>query len=259
MARSRWFGGQVMRKMLCAALAAAGLMASALPANAAAVLDVNNYKAFFPASGTEASSYYQGGAFPYLSINLYQTWTVGMTGYLTGIDIFGQYSGADGAFRLEVFKGGNPTAAGAFSAANLLGAVSRPFTTPKPPGIAYPISFDFGAANIFAQAGDMLTFRMSVDPCATQTCVRRFSTINNGSGGQTTNGYAGGGLFTKQGVLPITALNADANFRTFMAPVPEPATWAVMIVGFGVAGARLRRRGAVDRGALARGPWMGSR
>jgi len=235
-----------MWKELCAALAAAGLMASASPAGAAAVLDVNNYKAFSPVSGWEASSYYQGGQFPfeYLHTNLYQTWTVGMSGYLAGIDIFGRYVGADGNFRLEVFKGGNPTAAGAFSNANLLGAVSRPFATPQPPGAAYLMSFDFTSANIFAEAGQKLTFRMSVDPCATRTCIRRFGTMPNGSGGQTTNGYAGGGLFTKQGFGGITALNTDANFRTFMAPVPEPATWAVMIVGFGVAGSGLRRRRA---------------
>lgn len=232
-----------MRKQLCAALAGAGLMA-ALPAAAAVVMDVNNYKGFFPSSGFEASSYYQGGPFPYLHTNLYQTWTVGVAGQLVGIDIYGQYQGADGNFRLEVFRGGNPTAAGAFSSANLLGVVNRAFTTPKPPGFAYAMSFDFTSADIFAEAGEKLTFRMSVDPCATTTCVRRFTTYPNGSGGQTTNGYAGGGLFTKQGFGAITALNTDANFRTFMAPVPEPATWAILIVGFGVAGAGLRRQRA---------------
>lgn len=235
-----------MRKQLCAALAGAGLMACALPAAAAVVMDVNNYKAFFPSSGFEASSYYQGGPFPfdYLHTNLYQTWTVGVAGQLVGIDIYGQYQGADGNFRVEVFKGGNPTAAGAFSSGNLLGVVNRAFTTPKPPGFAYPMSFDLTSADIFAEAGEKLTFRMSVDPCATRTCVRRFTTYPNGSGGQTTNGYTGGGLFTKQGFGGITALNSDANFRTFMAPVPEPATWAILIVGFGVAGAGLRRQRA---------------
>jgi len=235
-----------MWKQLCAALAGAGCLAFALPAEAAAVVDVDNYKAFTPVSGFEASSYYQGGAFPfdYLHTNLYQTWTVGTSGYLAGIDIYGRYQGAGGNFRLEVFKGGNPTAGGAFSSANLLGGVSRPFATPQPPGLAYPISFDFSAANIFAEAGDKLTFRMSVDPCATPTCVRRFTTYSNGSGGQTTNGYAGGGLFTKQGFGGITALNTDANFRTFMTAVPEPSTWAILIVGFGVAGSALRRRRA---------------
>lgn len=238
-----------MRKAICAALVAAGLMACALPAGAATVMDVNNYKAFFPVSGWDASSYYQGGPFPfdYLHTNLYQTWTVGVSGQLTGIDIYGRYQGANGNFRVEVFKGGNPTAAGAFSSANLLGLVSRPFTTPQPPGVAYAMSFDFTSADIFAEAGDKLTFRMSVDPCATPTCVRRFTTYPNGSGGQTTNGYAGGGLFTKQGFGGITALNSDANFRTFMAPVPEPSTWATLIVGLGAAGSVLRRRRAASR------------
>ena len=42
----------------------------------------------------------------------------------------------------------------------------------------------------------------------------------------------------------------DANFpggeiRTFLQPVPEPASWALMLSGFGVLGAWLRRRRAV--------------
>jgi hypothetical protein len=33
--------------------------------------------------------------------------------------------------------------------------------------------------------------------------------------------------------------------------VPEPATWAMMIIGFGVAGGALRRRPAAARGLIA--------
>lgn len=53
------------------------------------------------------------------------------------------------------------------------------------------------------------------------------------------------------------ALSFIVNYRvespmayrlTVTAPVPEPATWAMMIVGFGLSGAALRRRG----GAVAR-------
>jgi hypothetical protein len=37
----------------------------------------------------------------------------------------------------------------------------------------------------------------------------------------------------------------DSDLRTPAAPVPEPATWAMMIAGFGLAGAVMRRRRAV--------------
>ena len=46
--------------------------------------------------------------------------------------------------------------------------------------------------------------------------------------------------------------NAAAN----LAAVPEPATWAIMIMGFGAIGAVIRRRRAVP--ALAQfSPWAG--
>ena len=35
------------------------------------------------------------------------------------------------------------------------------------------------------------------------------------------------------------------DHETFTANVPEPATWALMIAGFGLAGTTLRRRRAV--------------
>jgi hypothetical protein len=34
----------------------------------------------------------------------------------------------------------------------------------------------------------------------------------------------------------------SGEIRGFLAPAPEPATWAMMILGFGLAGTTLRRR-----------------
>jgi hypothetical protein len=44
---------------------------------------------------------------------------------------------------------------------------------------------------------------------------------------------------------PTYAFTTAQAFRDFgaLAPVPEPATWAMMIAGFGMAGAMSRRRG----------------
>jgi len=68
-----------------------------------------------------------------------------------------------------------------------------------------------------------------------------------------TDAYAGGQAFGVQSYpnCPNTpASNCDLNFRvigtTATGAVPEPATWAMMIAGFGMIGGALRRR---SRGA----------
>lgn len=45
--------------------------------------------------------------------------------------------------------------------------------------------------------------------------------------------------------------NPRLQTQVYMAPVPEPSTWAMMIVGFGVAGAALRSRRRVGAAATA--------
>ena len=35
----------------------------------------------------------------------------------------------------------------------------------------------------------------------------------------------------------------DRGFRTYVDAVPEPAVWSLMIAGFGLVGAGMRRRG----------------
>lgn len=62
--------------------------------------------------------------------------------------------------------------------------------------------------------------------------------------------YAGGPLYLNLGAPSdfTTCCNMTLAFQTFVessAPVPEPASWLLMLVGFGGAGALLRRRRAV--------------
>ena len=58
------------------------------------------------------------------------------------------------------------------------------------------------------------------------------------------------GIFSFDGVHPTAAVQAaiarDINRQFSLAPVPEASTWAMMIVGFGFIGARLRRTRVTD-------------
>lgn len=63
--------------------------------------------------------------------------------------------------------------------------------------------------------------------------------------------YAGGRLISAVSTYPNcagAANNCDANFRVagnlLVAAVPEPATWAMLIIGFGMVGGALRRQAA---------------
>jgi hypothetical protein len=58
--------------------------------------------------------------------------------------------------------------------------------------------------------------------------------------------------WTASGNYQLRALNSPTRqSQVFLAAVPEPATWAMMIVGFGAIGATLRRRRVAGTSALA--------
>jgi hypothetical protein len=66
-----------------------------------------------------------------------------------------------------------------------------------------------------------------------------FTNSNNYAGGEHFNPVGAPGLYGQTG--------ADLNFRTHVDPsatgaIPEPASWALLIAGFGFAGAMARRR-----------------
>jgi hypothetical protein len=64
------------------------------------------------------------------------------------------------------------------------------------------------------------------------------------------NDNFGGDGFVAKGTVRLKADGGSANevlFKNgdYTAPVPEPGAWALMIAGFGLAGAALRRRRAI--------------
>lgn len=180
--------------------------------------------------------------------NAFQTWTVGQTGFLSQIDIFShavhvwspdgiQWGGQDYDFlvTLTILGGGTATTPGTTE----LGSVSKSAAEIGP--ITTTAAFDVSSLGIRASQGDVLTLKMSVDRCEESYCSTTWYSpfIINGIGN--TNGYAGGSAFTqtKYGQFDF-GYAYDLNFRTWMSAVPEPSTWAMMIVGFGAAGAMIR-------------------
>ena len=91
------------------------------------------------------------------------------------------------------------------------GASYLNFTTATINGTDIPITVDVGTRTV-VRTGKLLDFRL---PAGLQTLIFR--------------GNAG------------TAARYDGNF-TLLAAVPEPATWAMMIAGFGMVGVGMRRR-----------------
>ena len=236
----------------CIALAALSLAATTA---SAATIDVDNLlvgEITDSATGLGALSALTHPDFP-RTVYAYQTWTVGQSGKLAQVDLFSSPSSAysdDGG----VYDGGPPfpfdvtlTILGggtAFAPGDqVLGSITKSADDVVSLGVT---AFDFSDQGIFAAAGTLLTWRMSVEACPALYCVQAWTNTNDfsGSGGGNTNGYAGGGAFGEENGVLYNFNHIDLNFRTWMA-VPEPATWGLMILGFMGVGGMLRRERAL--------------
>lgn len=105
-------------------------------------------------------------------------------------------------------------------------------------------SFDTSALNIFLNSGEQ--FAIAVLPSQQQTTLFFWEagddTYSAGAG------YGGFRLAEPDGDDYAWGISSslparDYGFQTWMAAVPEPESWAMMIIGFAVAGAAMRRRG----------------
>ena len=235
---------------LCVALAVLSMAATTA---SAATVDVDNLLEGSWAGSVSGFSARSAEIVPGSRITDYafQTWTVGQTGKLAQVDLVGSVGSAystDGVsyqageplsfdVTLTILGGGTTFTPGD----QVLGSVTKSAADVVNYGVT---SFDLSALDIYAAAGTMLTWRMSVDECPMLYCVQGWFNANDftASGGGTTNGYAGGGAFLEGNGVLYNFGQFDLNFRTLMA-VPEPATWALMILGLiGVGGALRRQR-----------------
>lgn len=228
----------------------AGLAALALSsgAQAASSIDVDNL--VVPPNGVYgtfffADSGFEGGQPSGRALS--QTWTVGKTGKLDRVDLVTVAVGResldgvtfdydkDFSITLTILRGGTASAPGGVQVASISKMSSEI-------GKSGFLGFDLGDQAFSASAGDILTWTMSVGSCPEiYFCSRIWGNLYSFNDGSTSNGYAGGSMFAMGRDGPVIVPAHDLNFRTWMSAVPEPTTWAMMIVGFGLAGATLRR------------------
>ena len=176
-----------------------------------------------------------------------ETFTVGLTGYLTEVDLrVGQYGPAAG----NPFSAGNftvdvrSTVAGVpgVSSTSVLASVTTSLASlpgePAPPGFAPGFtSFVFSGTGPLVHAGDVLAITTSNDTTGSSYWVW--------GGGA----YGGGNPFLKR--VPATAWAADDSqdfsFETFVTPLPLPSAVGEGLVGLACVAAVMwatRRKGA---------------
>lgn len=208
-----------------AAIATALFLLSA-PGTAAAAVQLDQFNV--PETGFFGAIFGAGFGSP-----IEQSFTVGLDGHLDSVDVglMELFTGSGGVRFDLIDAGGGVLASVQKPAADLPDSYFHYDALPK---------FDLTYAGISVASGDLLRFRLT--PYGDSTTAINFI-------GQ--SAYGGGSLST--GGLNFPA--SDLAFRTYVdvSAVPEPGVWALMIVGFGLAGGALRLGRRSAAGALAAG------
>lgn len=208
------------RMLMAAALAVSGLVAGVAPAHAATVVQ--------DAGGTRGTSIFQYGP-------IGQSFT--MVG--TSLTSFG--------FQFQTLSTSAGNAALTFSllAGDTLGGqlLKQVSATPAAGAARQNFWYDFDLGGISLSDGTTYT---AVVSATTDRLGLVYGPASNG----TVDGYAGGTLLTTKPAFNAasncTKGICDANFRFTSTgatggAVPEPATWALLMLGFGAVGYTLRR------------------
>lgn len=235
------------------------LLLAPLPAAATTVIDTDALVRFNPAAqGIVLSGIGRGMpsmAFPNPPNNRsVQSFTAGRAGRLEAIEfqIFRQSSFGPGQLFLDLiegdYRGGARTVLGSqqFAVADL-----RPTTTGR--DLEPLLRFDTAGFGLDLLIGSRYSVVFSIVPDGQSSMALLL--VGNSLGIEEVPGvgfrpiversnYAGGDLasINSQGGVGAAGLN-DIGFRTFVSStVPEPDSWAMLIVGFGLTGAGMRRR-----------------
>jgi PEP-CTERM motif len=219
-------------------------LTSAQPSAAAIVVDQD---AFVPPSNGRIVTTIGNAAPNLVNAIAGQTVTAGIAGRLDSIELQGSLATPGGIiFGFTLFDG-NLSAGG-----RVVGSLN--VVTVRPPvGGAPPILFNLAGFGYNVTPGQLFSFSISIVEGSTLPNARLI--IGSFSGGVPPapppilnfNDYAGGTRFVSNNDSPFIAqLNGDLGFRTFVdtaiAGVPEPESWAMMIIGFGLIGACARQR-----------------
>lgn len=239
------------------------MLASISPASAAVVVDQSNI-AVAPSGG---SIIYQifgspintnpiGTVQNLIQATGIQFVTAGITGLLSAVDLqmtrFNTQN-LNGAFEVVIANNVTFDANGQTQSGNILGTAFGNVSTLSATGGI--VNFDLSALGISFNTGDQFVIGLrnpapfsgvfgwaagtSTDVPGVPFNVANFTPINYAGG----NAYRG--INPYLGGNPTYVPHVDLGFRTYVNSVPEPATWAMMIVGFGLVGGAMRRRHSV--------------
>lgn len=160
-------------------------------------------------------------------------------------------------FEFQTFNPGrfnSPVTLTLRSGAGLTGSVitSRTMTLPTQPNYPNNAWFDFDFTGTALTAGQTYTAELTTSSALLGLIYGPDVNIYTGVplGG---DAYAGGQIYANNGIATNCANDhsiCDANFRftttgSATAAVPEPASWAMMLGGFGLMGTAMRRRRSV--------------
>jgi hypothetical protein len=254
-----WFG-----KLLSAVNAAArmslaialAVLPPVLPAQAAVVVDQQSLAAPTPQTPVVVAS--RVGMVPASSAAgapldtrfAVQTITAGVRGTLDRVELqIGQNVG-QGLFGIGLFDGEWSPTSSAFPLS--FAQVPTQFLPSTLEALNQTRLFTFFVGDYHVAPGQIFSLVFGQFPTAPGTSATSLI-IGSGSRfvpGQTPtfniNQYGGGGLTTYSNGVALTGgfPNASVGFRTYVdtAGVPEPATWAMLILGFGMIGGAMRRR-----------------
>ncbi len=225
-----------LRRTLKANLSALMIaFAGAAAATAGTMVDVDNLVQIPDGNFTGV---YAGSAAPSFGpITLQQSFVAKHDARLATIDLYGfagQGGPPIGTTILSLFSG-------SADPANLLGAVSRSNASI---GTGLGIkTFDFSALNIALTTGQSLTFSVDLTGgCKGNACTIFVDVTDSTVGPLSSSGYPDGFLTQVQNGQSFPRPTGDLNFRTTVMPVPEPASWALLLLGFGAIGLCMRRR-----------------
>lgn len=157
-------------------------------------------------------------------------------------------------FQFATFNASSPNSAvnlSLYAGETLSGSALYNTSFVLPAAMAAPTWFQIGLPDLAVAQGEKYTFVLSTTSYRNGVYLGPSFTYSDPAypSGRTVGGdaYAGGKFLSTNATYPNcagAANNCDLNFRltgeTFAVAVPEPATWGLMILGFGVIGGALR-------------------